>query len=1262
MSANRRLTWVGIGVTLILVLFIALAMAAWAQSPSPNGLDNEAGYSPDKECCCCGGTSTPTPTPTATPTQVPGNPPRIETNKGATPLAQCQMVEVQLEVIGTGDRRALDVMIVLDRSGSMDDAGGSPLQPITDAKDAAKALIDELDSSVDRVGLVSYSTSATLDQGLTSNFNAVKTSIDGLVADGRTNIGDAVYTAQAELNSNGRSDAVHVMVVLSDGVANERHSGGSCTTWPSSPTACTDDAINQAAAAKNAGTVMYTIGLNLDGVGAVHGQAVEDLARSVLQTMASAPSNYYESPDSSDLQGIFTNIGGILANAAGTNVVVTDILPADVHYVNGSAVPAPDSVVGQTLTWNLGVVNIDETKTITFKVYLDPAYANQLVDVYPDSRVDYVNYQGQSASMPFPETHVTSLPCPTATPTTTPTTAVASLGDFVWHDLFHSQTHEVDGIQDAGEPGLANVTVELYNSSDVLVATTTTDASGYYHFNNLVPGTYKVKVADSNFSGGVLDGWYATLKDQGGDDTKDSDGDRTTHEAIVTLGPGENNTDVDFGFFYTCVDLQKSGPASVNAGDTVTYSFRVENCGDVVLHGGVSVYDALIEPSGNHEIWWSVVWPGEVYQFDRTYTSTENDCGTLTNTATAVGHPQDPDGSSLPDVSDQASWSTGVQCATPTPTPTPTPTLPSPDISVNKTPRNLPGNVVLVGQTVTFDIEITNIGGTTIVSLPLHDVFDNSCLQYNEKSANPLETNRGADFIDWADLTTSFSQNLAPGQSFSVTVPFVATAVNNLVTNTATVQGAQDEYGQTLPTRYASSTIACKAPASIGDYVWNDANGNGLQDEGTGYGINGVTVRLYKDDGDSTFEPGGDDVLIATQATATDGAYDFTMLHAGTYWVDVDETSAALSGYFFIAGTDSGPEPHLVTVNYGDDYNDADFGYAGKGNITGTVFYDWNKNSTQDLGEDGIGGVTVCLYKDNDGDGVWDNPGDTQLECKTTNSDGTYAFTNYLPGKYLVVETQPGGLEDTTPNVRPVTLIVIGPSGSSTDNDFGEIVHVRLGDFVWMDSNGNGNQDTGESTGISNVPLHVTGVDVVNSSIDITVTTSITGFYVVDNLLPGTYTVTAPASFGGYVRTSTSPLTTTLTTAVTEDMTLDFGYISPTAVQMVAFNVAPQPDQVTLRWQVRTDGEAPKFWVWRSVLGGRWKQLALAPVAAAASDGRTATYTFTDTQVYAGTTYLYRLESAEGEAFGPWQVVVPNADDAGGVAGGQRVFMPFVSH
>lgn len=113
---------------------------------------------------------------------VAAEPAHLDVRAMATSAADCEHAEIRLEVVGDGDpstvRRPLDVMLVLDRSGSMDDAGGSPPEPITSAKNAAKLLVDTLDPAQDQVGLVSYATTASLDRTLTSNLAAVKTAID----------------------------------------------------------------------------------------------------------------------------------------------------------------------------------------------------------------------------------------------------------------------------------------------------------------------------------------------------------------------------------------------------------------------------------------------------------------------------------------------------------------------------------------------------------------------------------------------------------------------------------------------------------------------------------------------------------------------------------------------------------------------------------------------------------------------------------------------------------------------------------------------------------------------------------------------------------------------------------------------------------------------------------------------------------------------------------------------------------------------------
>ena len=75
----------------------------------------------------------------------------------------------------------------------------------------------------------------------------------------------------------------------------------------------------------------------------------------------------------------------------------------------------------------------------------------------------------------------------TPTPTRTPTPI--NVGNFVWHDL------NADGRQDAGEPGLAGITVQLWNSAKTqLIDTAVTNASGNYALTAPTPGDYRVRV------------------------------------------------------------------------------------------------------------------------------------------------------------------------------------------------------------------------------------------------------------------------------------------------------------------------------------------------------------------------------------------------------------------------------------------------------------------------------------------------------------------------------------------------------------------------------------------------------------------------------------------------------------------------------------------------------------------------------------------------------------------------------------------------
>jgi hypothetical protein len=127
--------------------------------------------------------------------------------------------------------------------------------------------------------------------------------------------------------------------------------------------------------------------------------------------------------------------------------------------------------------------------------------------------------------------------------------ASCALGDLVWYDLNRN------GIQDVGEPGIQNVTVLLQDDVGNVIATSTTDAAGFYGFSGLLPGSYRVRFV-------LPSGYSFTMLHAGSDDTRDSDADPATGlSPLVTLADGEINNTIDAGMYHTA-----AVPASSNWG------------------------------------------------------------------------------------------------------------------------------------------------------------------------------------------------------------------------------------------------------------------------------------------------------------------------------------------------------------------------------------------------------------------------------------------------------------------------------------------------------------------------------------------------------------------------------------------------------------------------------------------------------------------------------------------------------------------------
>ena len=176
--------------------------------------------------------------------------------------------------------------------------------------------------------------------------------------------------------------------------------------------------------------------------------------------------------------------------------------------------------------------------------------------------------------------------------------------------------------------------------------------------------------------------------------------------------------------------------------------------------------------------------------------------------------------------------------------------------------------------------------------------------------------------------------------------------------------------------------------AKIGDYVWNDTNGNGVQDGGEP-GIQNVTVTLT---GTDAF---GNPVNLTT-TTDGSGLYYFDNLNPGTYKLTFASPGATYAVTPQDQGgndaTDSDINPAtLMTINTvltsGEVDLTWDAGFYQYAQLGDYVWEDLNVNGVQEGGEPGIANVSVTLT------GTTGNGTPVNLTT-TTNGSGFYIFNH----------------------------------------------------------------------------------------------------------------------------------------------------------------------------------------------------------------------------------------------------------------------------
>ncbi|MFZ2164869.1 MAG: SdrD B-like domain-containing protein, partial [Propionibacteriaceae bacterium] len=701
---------------------------------------------------------------------------------------------------------------------------------------------------------------------------------------------------------------------------------------------------------------------------------------------------------------------------------VTDILPAGLTLVSMTSADAQYTCTGATCTSDKPLAPNSDAPTITVLASLDAGVTGTL------NNVAYV----APATTDVTETNPLVIPTTTTDTSTTSTdndaqaplsVAKVSIGDYVWLDTNR------DGLQTAGEPPVKDVTVTLTDAAGV-IRTTTTDATGYYWFADLVPGAaYTLTfTAPSGYSwttqnvSGVTDNNLTT-------DNKDSDvnpADGTisfTAPLTGTNGTGApdktDNPTLDGGLVKYNLTLDKALTTTgmIRTGNTVTFTLTPHNEGPSTALAGWSITDVL--PAGLTAA--SITGSTADYSCTLATLTCTNakefaaaaDMGFVTVTATVDATATSP----LTNLAYVAPAPTDVKETNPLGTPPTTPT----DASTTPTDNDSSVPVAMtpyvsVGDFVWFD---TNRDGLQTAGEPVYAGMTVQLFAGTDTSVAPLQTatTNAAGYYSFLGLDPSTQY----------TVKFVTAA------------------GESFTTLNAGGVTSNSATADLTDSDANPADGT-VTFTTTATGLNKESTSATSALADN---PGIDAGIVKynlTLAKKLDTAGPFVpgMTVSYTLTPHNDGPVAALAGW---SVTDILPAG-LTLVSMSS--TDAQY------TCTGATC-----TSNKQLAP----------------------ASDAPTITVTATIDATFTGS-----AHNVAYVSPAGTDgpETTPLVVPTTTTDTSTTG--TDNDAQadlKVDKVSIGDFFWWDTNRNGQQDAGELpvTGAT-VELYLNGTKVGSTTTD----------------------------------------------------------------------------------------------------------------------------------------------------------------------------------
>ena len=298
---------------------------------------------------------------------------------------------------------------------------------------------------------------------------------------------------------------------------------------------------------------------------------------------------------------------------------------------------------------------------------------------------------------------------------------------------------------------------------------------------------------------------------------------------------------------------------------------------------------------------------------------------------------------------------------------------------------------------------------------------------------------------------------------------------------------------------WADQPLGGVIPASLRGMSWMDENHNGRFDEGEAMPV-GETVDVIDQTTGNPFETL---VIDENGVFATEGLIPgrYTLTSISDVEVKQGDTTFRWDGERMVM-TD-------LELTEGDTATGMLLGVVRHTTLKGHVWAD--EQGT--IGS--LAGAEVTLMQ-----------GGETIQTVTTAEDGLYAFTGLMPGEYLISVALPEGrvvVEPGDPRLEagavcimqecrgrtavsaPITVVM---NHHQSGLDIGSVLPGRLGDFCWLDLDGNGLQD-GDEGGVPGVKIELMRGDVVMAE---TVSDQY-GFYLFTDVYPAAYTlrVTAPA-------------------------------------------------------------------------------------------------------------------------------------------------------